>query len=472
MLKRVIILMAAAVLAGTALNGCSSSDDPTVPTPTAKIRVVHSAPGSDAVDVYLGAATEPWLEDLAYGDASIYKIDSPRTVTLVFRTAGSASGSDPVFTSDPIELASGVSVTMLAAGLVESSAPEDEFRLIRFDDSFQNSGVARARIFHVGADAPTVTVTIGDDGRPLAPNLERWTESTLSFQFLEVDMEHDILIQAAGNQSTSFRTPKLAVNSDYYFFLTGLITGAGSQATPLDLLIVGPGGAVALETIESRGYRLVHTVSDGGSVDAYTAYGMGDNFQRVQMEIGVVYGEVTEYSEVSIRQIFVEIYARDATPGEDQPLFSDAAYIHEDGLSTTVFVAGLASGQTEDDEVRLFSVADDFSLSPAGFYSARVVHTCPNLDDLNISFDNNTSNAQVGRYGANGNGTLSLTAGAEVAMSVLEGFSTVDFFTVPPFAEQKQLYLVLTGIKNGVPDFSLLSVSQDGSEGFTSSDIF
>lgn len=35
----------------------------------------------------------------------------------------------------------------------------------------------------------------------------------------------------------------------------------------------------------------------------------------------------------------------------------------------------------------------------------------------------------------------------------------------------KEHFLVLTGIANGVPDFSLLTLTQDGSLGFTMQDL-
>ena len=89
MYKRILLLAAAAVLAGLAFTGCSDDSDSTPPpSSTAKIRVVHASPDAGLIDIYIGTTSvTPWLEDVAYGTASTYFSRDSGTIVLVMREA-------------------------------------------------------------------------------------------------------------------------------------------------------------------------------------------------------------------------------------------------------------------------------------------------------------------------------------------------------------------------------------------------
>jgi hypothetical protein len=46
----------------------------------------------------------------------------------------------------------------------------------------------------------------------------------------------------------------------------------------------------------------------------------------------------------------------------------------------------------------------------------------------------------------------------------------VDVFTTAAMAADRKFYLILTGLKDGTPEFSLLSVTEEQSLGFTPPD--
>jgi hypothetical protein len=274
MFKRALVLAVAAALTGLVVAGCSDSDSTTPSSATAKIRVVHASPDIGPVDIYLDSSVVPWIEDFAYGQAGTYLSRDPGTVTLRFIEAGDDPGTNPGFTSDPIDMVAGASLTVLATGLINSAADDDKFRLITYSDNFQNSPTARARVVHAGSDAPELTVTIGATEQVLAHDLARWAESGRAGNVYEPGMIQDIVVQAGGGRITSFRAPELEAQKDYYFFLIGLIYDPGAATKAFDLLIVGPGGTLDLEPTTPRSFRLVHTTPDGGPVDSYAAFGL------------------------------------------------------------------------------------------------------------------------------------------------------------------------------------------------------
>ena len=468
MFKRVLILAVAALLAGLVVAGCSSDDTEAPPEATVKIRVVNASPDGGAIDVYIDNSATPWLENLEYGQASTYLSRGTGTVDLVIFEAGADPQLLPPYVTESIELAAGASLTSLVAGLVQSGDAEDKVRLITYSDNFQNSPTARARVVHAGADAPNLRVTIGETGQVLADNLERWAETGRAGVVYDAGVIQDVVVQAPDNQITSFRAPALEAKKDYYFFLIGKIFGPILTTEPFELLIVGPGGALPLETIESRKIRVVHASPDVGTVDYYVAFGLGDRFHRTLMKDKVAYGDATVYGKMWIRQIFIEMYSVGADPDMTAPLFSQSVYIHDEAPSTTIFSAGLAASTDTEETLRLFSLADDFGVTISGTLPAIIVHACANLDTLKVDFgDDGSIEATAGRFAGNTEGSIGLLADTKLTMVVNDSAGVVDVFATPAMAADKQFYLILTGIKDGAPEFSLLSLNQDESLGFT-----
>lgn len=465
MFRRICLIAVTTVMAGMCVSGCSSSDPATPAQPSAKIRLVHASPDAGPVDVYIGTTGNLWLEDLEYGQASVYLSSGVGNVTLVIMDAGADPELLPPYLTESVDLVSGASVTTMLAGLVKSGADEDKVRLFSLSDNFQNSPAANVRTVHAGSDAPSATVMVGDTAQILADNLARWAEVGRAGVPYEVGVALDIAVGAGGG-ITSFRVPALDAKSTYYFILTGLISGQGTQTTPFNLLIVGPGGMVPLEAFEARDFRLVHSVPTGEVVDAYLVQGLGDDFERTQIQAGMSYGDASAYGLADIRQVIIEVYDAGAVWDQEQHLFSQSVHIHDEAASTTVFVAGLPESEDPADEVRLISLADEFALPFPGQAAVRLVHACPNLDGLRVDFgDDGSDEATMERF-ADNDGAVLLAVNTSQTMVVRQGATIVDTFSTPQFAGDKRHYLVLTGIKDGTLGFTLLTLTQDGSLGF------
>jgi hypothetical protein len=184
----------------------------------------------------------------------------------------------------------------------------------------------------------------------------------------------------------------------------------------------------------------------------------------------VIFGGATVYGPMWIRQVIIEMYSAGADPDLVPPMFSQSVHIHDQAPSTTVFAVGLAASQEPDDTLRLISLADDFGVNPANHLAVRIVHTCPNLDALAVDFgDDGSIEATVERFSGNTEGYLALAADTTLTMVVQDAGTTtvVDVFTTPAMPADNDTYLILTGIKDGSPGFALLTVNEDGPQGFT-----
>ena len=469
MFKRVWILAFAAVLAGMVVSGCSDSDTTPPPQSTSRFRVVHGSPDAGPIDVYIGNSATPWLENLEYGQASTYLTHNTGTVTLTIFAAGTDPRLLPPYLTESFDLVAGASLTNLMAGLIKSGADEDKVRLLTYSDNFQNSFSSRVRVIHALVDAPNLRVSIGGTDQVLAESLSRWAETGREGEFYLSDVIQDIVVQGADKQITSFRAPALEVKKDYYFFLIGSIWDLSFPGQGFELLIVGPGGALTLEQNTPRYVRLVHTSPDGGQVDFWVAHGLGRWFGNHHVTSGLDYGDASTYHPVDDRQVLIELYEAGADPDLVQPKFSQSVYIHDEAPSTTVFAAGLAASQDPEEMFRMFELADTFGVHRVGDLDARVVHACSNLDTLKVDFDDDSGiKATAGRFDGNIEGRFSLPGDMKLNMTVLDGASLVDVFTTPAMSPSSDFYLILTGIKDGSTGFSLLSVNEDGSQGFTS----
>lgn len=471
MAKRALVLGLAVILAGLTMAGCSS-DDPAEPTATSKIRIVHASPDVGTVDIYFDASTSPWLVDVPYGEASTYNSGSPRTLTLVFRTAGADPSEDPLFTSEPIVLSSGASYTAVAGGLAGSVDAPDKIRVLVYDDYYQNTADANVRTVHAGSDLPTATVFVGKTSQMLASGLGRWGESGRAGVTYDAGLAQDVAV-TDGEGITSFRVPELDPASVYYFILTGLISGPGAEGAPFNLLIVGPAGLVELGSVAPRDFRAVHAVPVDEAVDVRVVTGLGVNWTRILMQDGAVYGDATLYGQLEdIRQVVIQVFPAGADPSVEDPLFAETAYIHDEAGSTTIFVAGTPDSGDEADEVRLFSLPDEFPVPGAGETVASLVHAVPDLGSLRVDFgDDGSDEATMDPFTGNNEGAIFLTADTELQMKVRAEAGVVGLFTTPSLAADKEHFLVLTGFYNGTPELSLLTITQDGSLGFTPQDV-
>ena len=141
--------LALALLGALALGACDD-DDPTSPSTTAQLRVVHASPNAPNVDVLVDGTVA--LTNVPFRTASGYLAVPAGTRELQVRAAGTAT---TVIDADA-PLAEGRAYTVLATGLVASIAP-----LVLEDDlAAPAAGNAKVRLVHAAPGAGTVDVYV------------------------------------------------------------------------------------------------------------------------------------------------------------------------------------------------------------------------------------------------------------------------------------------------------------------------
>ena len=269
----------AAVLGLTAFVA-ACNDDPLVAPPDngmAEIRVIHGSPDAPAVDIYVEGSTTPLVEDLAYGDASAYASVDAGTYNVQVRAAGADPASAPVFETGNITLQTGDAVTALAAGLLASDDPADQFRVLGLYEDFVTpaGGNAVVRVVHASPDAPTVDIDVLNDGSSEIVDLARF-EDTGSMG-IELPAGSPLLVGILADDAlvTTFTTPPLTAGTEYYLIADGLVGQADPMAADaFKLLAVDENGSssfIAQNGPDAGSVRLraVHASPDAPSVDVY-----------------------------------------------------------------------------------------------------------------------------------------------------------------------------------------------------------
>jgi hypothetical protein len=202
------------------------------------VRLAHLSPNTPPVDVYLysfgASATRLVLDHVAYGDASPYESLAPGYYVVAMRSAGAASTTSPVISTN-IDVQAGKAYTV--AGLGPSSA----LTLQVLDDQLDApAGRADVRVIEASLRAPEVTINAASD-----------TLAT-SLRFPMVTGYTEV---APGRESVSVHATDGSTNSELDFapnasYTLAVIDSADGLPTVLDLTdsasaSVVPAGGVA-----------------------------------------------------------------------------------------------------------------------------------------------------------------------------------------------------------------------------------
>ncbi|HVO44658.1 MAG TPA: DUF4397 domain-containing protein [Aggregatilineales bacterium] len=153
----------AMVMFGTTLP--SEAAAPGVNPDVGWLRVIHASPDTPAIDIYLDTATQPAIDNLAFGMATDFIGLPARTYHVTLRPAGSAVTDKAIFSVD-IELAGTQSVNAVIEGLQQANT----FTLSRFDtDRSATNGQVRLEAIDAVPDAPAVDIVAG--GKPVLVSL-------------------------------------------------------------------------------------------------------------------------------------------------------------------------------------------------------------------------------------------------------------------------------------------------------------
>ena len=270
------LIMTIMAVSALALAGCSDSDDSINPIGPAMgegvmLRVVHASPDAPAVDVYAKGVSTPLLISLEYTETSDYLELEPGTYTIELRAHGADPMSMPAFETGELTLDDGVVVTAVAAGLLGSSDPESAFRVIPLVEDFADPGAGNAavRILHASADAPAVSIDVGNDGMPEINGFERFAETGADGVALPAGAALDIGIWAGDPLArvTAFQTPALP-EAEIILIATGLLSELPREMDGFGLLAVGPEGTVGLIK-QNPTVFVMHASPDAPAVDIY-----------------------------------------------------------------------------------------------------------------------------------------------------------------------------------------------------------
>ena len=140
--------LALSLLAALALGACD--DEPTTPSTTAMLRVVHASPDAPNVDVLVDGAVA--LANVPFRTASPYLDVAAGTRELRVR----ATGTSTIVIDADAALAAGEAYTVLATGRVANIAP-----LVLEDDlTLPSSGNVKLRVVHASPTAGNVDVYV------------------------------------------------------------------------------------------------------------------------------------------------------------------------------------------------------------------------------------------------------------------------------------------------------------------------
>jgi hypothetical protein len=251
--RNILALLAMTILT-LGLTACSDDDDPMVPNNSdlgtgVMLRVVHASPDAPAVDVYAEGVSQALLTNLAFTETSSYLDLAPGTYNIQLRAHGADPMSVPAFQTGDLTLSQDAVITAVAAGLLGSSDPEMAFRVIPLVESFEDpgNGQAAVRILHASADAPAVSIDVGNDGAPEINDFARFDETGTAGVALPAGTPLDIGIWAGSPLArvTAFQTPALP-EANLILIATGLLGELPREMDGFGLLAVGPDGTVGM----------------------------------------------------------------------------------------------------------------------------------------------------------------------------------------------------------------------------------
>lgn len=135
------------------LVSCSSDDDPVV-QPDSSVKVIHTIPGTGAVDFYLNG-TKQNSSAISFGEQTGYIATANGDKTADFKT----TLDNNTILSAPVSFDGG-NYTLFATG----TASDNTLTTLLVEDNLQTpaAGKARVRFVHVSPNAPTVNVLAND----------------------------------------------------------------------------------------------------------------------------------------------------------------------------------------------------------------------------------------------------------------------------------------------------------------------
>jgi hypothetical protein len=455
------------LLLALGLGAVACDDDPVQVTELAQIRAVHASPDAPAVDVYVEGVTTPLFTDVAYGEATDYFQVEAGTYNIQLRPAGAAASTDPVFETGDVTLGANVTVTALAAGLLNSMDAADRFRIIPLAENFGATAAnsARVRVVHASPDAPTVDIDVGDDGTSEITGLARWTDTGESGVDLPAGQMLEIGIIASGVRVTGFTTPALSNGVEYFLIATGLIGKAIGEPDAFVLRAVdenSQSGAIE-QNVGMFQLRAVHASPDAPAVDVYAEGSDQPLF------INLAYGEVTDYIMAPEGDYNIQLRGA-GSPATSAPVYETGNLTLSEGDIVTAIATGFLASGSMDDQFRILPLFEDFDAVASGTARVRIVHAAPDAPTVAVDVGNDGTPeiSDLARFAETGAGGVELPAATALQIGIWAGnpLARVTAFTTPQLPDGGELFVIAIGSladrARESTGFSLMAVAPTG----------
>lgn len=376
--------LVAALAASMSTLGAGCGDDDEVPpdeqpdTRTARLRVIHGSPDAPAVDIYAAGQATPLFTNVKYGDTTSYATVPAGTYNVQLRPAGAPASSDPVYSTGPLTLGAGATVSALAAGLLASTDNAQSFRVLPLAEGFGAAadGRARVRIVHAGADAPTVALDVGDDGSSEVTGLQRFQDTGAAGVDLPAGQSFQVGVLAGGAKVTAFTIPALPSRGEVFVIATGQLSAKPRAANGFGLLAAG----VGLIRQNPVVYAL-HGSPDAPAVDVFVG--------NAQLVDDLAFGELSSPIQVPPGTYTLDVFAHasGATRPSGSPAGSDSTPALQAGERYLVVAGGFlspAGDDPADSTFELLAYAEGFT-PDADSMRLRVVHASPDAPVVDVA---------------------------------------------------------------------------------------
>jgi hypothetical protein len=162
-----LVVVVAALVVGAGLTAAGQSIVGEESQDSSFLRVAHASPDAPAVDIYVN--NESTLTDVPFGTVSDYQSLPAGTYNVTITAAGDRDAVvfDGKVTLEPREV-----YTIAASGEVSEDAATDFEPVVYRDNALQpQENMSAVSVIHLVPDAPTVDVTVAEDGTVVADNV-------------------------------------------------------------------------------------------------------------------------------------------------------------------------------------------------------------------------------------------------------------------------------------------------------------
>jgi hypothetical protein len=305
----------------------------------AMLRAVHASPDAPAVDVYAEGILVPLFSALAYGDASLYAEIPVGVYNLQLRASPSTEADPIAFETGPVAITADQKITAVASGFLASMDEADKFRILPLVEEFGTPQSALVRVVHVGPDAPSVDLDVGDDGTVDYSDLARFADTGAEGISLPSGEALQIGIKVAGgDRVTAFTTPALPDGEEIFVIATGTLTSPARADDGFSLLAVASTGSLGFIKQNPVVYAL-HGSPDAPAVDIYAG-------ESLLVE-NIAFGELSGTVQVPPGTYTLDFYVTGTGTGSPTASF-DTPDLMAGGAYLAVAAGELAPEGTEE----------------------------------------------------------------------------------------------------------------------------